>query len=356
MRVLILGGTGFSGPHVVRRLCALGHDVAVFHRGQHEPELPPEVVHIHDPAISVGERRFTHHREEFERFAPDLVLDTLAMNEADARAAVDSFHHLVSRMVVLSSQDVYRTYGRLHGTEPGPPVPVPVAEDGLLRERLYPHRTEPLRAADDPQRGLDFYDKIVVERLFMEQPEFKGTVLRLPAVYGPDDAQHRLFPALKRMDDGRPAIIIPESLAQWRWTRGYVENIAEAIVLAVMDERAAGQIYNAGEPDALTHVEWLQAIARASGWRGRVVAVPEDALPEKRRSQVDHAQDFVADTSRIRRELGYREVVPREEALRRTVAWERAHSPEVIDSEAFDYAVDDAILAQGIGVTVCQVG
>jgi nucleoside-diphosphate-sugar epimerase len=36
------------------------------------------------------------------------------------------------------------------------------------------------------------------------------------------------------------------------------------------------------------------------------------------------AQHWVVDTSRIRRELGYRERIAREEAIRRTVAWERA--------------------------------
>ena len=345
MRVLVLGGTGFTGPHVVRRLCALGHVVAVYHRGRHEPDLPPEVVHIHEPAIEFLDRRLSAHRNDFRRFAPDLVLDALAMNEQDARATVETFRGMVSRMVVLSSQDVYRTYGRLHRTEPGPPVRVPVAEDGPLRERLYPHRSDPPRAADDPRRGLDLYDKIPVERRFMDQPEFRGTVLRLPAVYGPDDAQHRLFPYLKRMDDGRPAILLAEPLGRWRWTRGYVENVAEAIALAVVDERAAGRIYNVGEPDALSEADWVEAIGRAAGWSGRVVAVPAEHLPARLRPRIDYSQDFVADTGRIRRELGHRETVPRAEALRRTVEWERANPPESIDPDQFDYAAEDAALA-----------
>lgn len=40
MRVLVLGGTNFIGPPVVRRLVDLGHEVAVFHRGQTQAELP----------------------------------------------------------------------------------------------------------------------------------------------------------------------------------------------------------------------------------------------------------------------------------------------------------------------------
>ena len=47
MRVLVLGGTGLTGPFAVRRLCGLGHQVTVFHRGGHEAELPGSVSHIH---------------------------------------------------------------------------------------------------------------------------------------------------------------------------------------------------------------------------------------------------------------------------------------------------------------------
>jgi nucleoside-diphosphate-sugar epimerase len=42
----------------------------------------------------------------------------------------------------------------------------------------------------------------------MNQNEFPVTILRLPALYGPGDKRHRLFPYLKRMDDVRPAILV----------------------------------------------------------------------------------------------------------------------------------------------------
>ena len=44
MRILIIGGTIFIGKHVVRRLDERGHDVTLFHRGEHEaPDLPPHL-------------------------------------------------------------------------------------------------------------------------------------------------------------------------------------------------------------------------------------------------------------------------------------------------------------------------
>ena len=97
-------------------------------------------------------------------------------------------------------------------------------------------------------RWLDDYDKILVERVVIGEPDLPGTILRLPMIYGPGDDAHRLFPYLKRMDDGRPAILMEEVRARWRWARGYVEDVAEAVVSAVLDDRAAGRVYNVSEP------------------------------------------------------------------------------------------------------------
>ena len=60
----------------------------------------------------------------------------------------------------------------------------------------------------------------------------------------------------------------------------------------------------------------------------------------------DARQPLVADSSRIRAELGYRELTAPADAYARTVAWERAHPPEQIDPAAFDYAAEDAALAE----------
>lgn len=245
----------------------------------------------------------------------------IPMNKRDARGVMQTFGGIARRVVAISSQDVYQAYDIVRGLRPGPRALVPLSEESPLRERLYPYG-----------RDVEEYEKILVERIVMGDAELVGTVLRLPAVYGPGDYQHRLFPYLKRMDDGRPAILIEAGMSRWRWTYGYVEDVADAIALAVTDERAAGRIYNAGEPDPLPWTEWVREIGRATGWSGEVVAVPKDRLPEHLNWGLESTnQCLVADTSRIRQELGYEETVPRNEALHRTVAWERKHPPEDFD-------------------------
>jgi len=61
------------------------------------------------------------------------------------------------------------------------------------------------------------------------------------------------------------------------------------------------------------------------------VTIPEARLPEALRAGFDTSQDLVVSTQRIRSELGHQETVPRAEAIRRTIEWERANSPGEIE-------------------------
>ncbi|WP_228059703.1 NAD-dependent epimerase/dehydratase family protein [Plectonema radiosum] len=43
MKILIIGGTNFIGPFLVRHLLTMGHDITLFHRGKTKAELPQNV-------------------------------------------------------------------------------------------------------------------------------------------------------------------------------------------------------------------------------------------------------------------------------------------------------------------------
>jgi len=332
MRIVVIGGTGFIGARVIVRL-ALAHQVTVLHRGKHNPRLPAPVRRIS------GDRdKLTEHATEFKRLSPDVVLDMISGDERQARAVVDAFRGIAGRLVTISSMDVYRSYEITLGLSAGPLEPVPLTEDSPLRTVLYPLRNRSLATIFDwvtPE-----YDKIIVERVARSEPELPATVLRLPMVYGPGDPLRRFFPFLKRMDDGRPAILIEESWARWEGSMGYVEEVAAAIALAVTTEAAAGRIYNIAEADTLPWAGWARAVGQAAGWNGRIVVLPRDRTPEHLRPPFNAEQHWTPDSSRIRTELGYCETIPREEALARTVAWERAH-PAAFDASAFNYEAED---------------
>lgn len=332
MKMLIIGGTGFISGAVVRALSAQGHELTVFHRGKTDGELPNSVSHL------LGDRQhLSDFAAEFRRIAPDVVVDTVPMSERDAQLVMETFKGIAGRVVALSSGDVYHGFGLLTGFESGPIEPLPLSEDAPLRRQFYLYRGS--------LPGRDDYEKILVERVVMGDPDLPGTILRLPMVYGPGDRQRRWHAYLKRMDDRRPAIILDEGMAQWRGSRGYVDSVAEAVAQAAGDERAAGQIYNVADPDTPAEAEWVRLIGRIAGWQGEIVSMPSERLPEHLRANMRTEQHLIMDSTRIRRELGYAETISREEALHRTIAWERAHTPAEIDPKRFDYAAEDAALA-----------
>jgi nucleoside-diphosphate-sugar epimerase len=335
MRVLVVGGTGFIGRHVVRRLIETGKTVTVLHRGQTNPGLPAGVNYLS------GERsNIQAFASDFKRIAPDVTLDMICYNKQEATSLVAALDSTCKRLVVTSSMDVYRSYGLLLGLEQGAPDAGPLKEDSPLRESEYPHRGNPKSPADFAK----YYEKRYVERVVSSAAHLNPTILRLPAVYGPGDKYHRTFEYLKRMDDGREKIILEENRSRWRWTRGYVENVADAIALAVIDARSAGRVYNVGEPDGLTEAEWVRSIGEAAGWRGEVVTLPRDKMPAHLDFHFNWEYQLECDTTRIRSELEYEERVSRVEAMRRTVDWERANPPDQVDAAGFNYSAEDQTL------------
>jgi len=189
------------------------------------------------------------------------------------------------------------------------------------------------------------YDKVAVEEEVMKDPAIAATILRLPMIYGPGDRLHRLFPVIKRVADGRSSMLLPEDFAAWRGPRAYVENIAHAIALAATSERAAGKIYNVCEEPTLSELAWRGRIAQEMQWPGKFVTLPKARTPKQLWFPGNSDQHVVATSGRIRSELGYQEPVGLEESIRRTVAWEKENPPAMIDPQQFDYAAEDAALA-----------
>jgi nucleoside-diphosphate-sugar epimerase len=310
----------------------------VFNRGSTLTQLPEGVEQITGDRHSL--RDFT---SRFRALAPSVVIDMCAYNESEAALLMDVFNGIARRVVVVSSMDVYRGWDRFFNRDTSADIQVsPFTEESPLRERFYPKREQ----APDASDWRYDYEKILVERAVSKYPDLPSTILRLASIYGPGDPQRRLFDTLKRMDDKRPAILLDEAKAKWRWTWGYVENAAQAIVLATTDRRAENRIYNIGEEQARTQEEWIQALARITGWNGRLLVVNESELPAHLQDSgpVDFRQDLASHSGKIRRELNYTEMVSFDDGLARTVDWLRKNPPLNIDPKEFDYEAEDACL------------
>lgn len=339
MRILLIGGNGFIGRFVVTALKQRGHTLALFHRGT--TAAPAGVGEIR------GDRnQLNVSAQELKRFAPDVVIDFVLSSGSQAEELMNIFRGTARRVVMLSSIDVYRAVGISHGTEHGPLQEVPLTEESELRRHLHPYPAENMQHLRKVFAWVtDDYDKIPAERVVMNDHKLPATVLRLPMVYGPGDPLRRFYPVVKRILDGRQHIIFPETLAGWRTPRGYVENVASAIVLAATDERAARRVYNVCEEPAFSELEWARKIAAQMRWNGDFVVLPLERTPRHLVQPGNAAQHWTASSARIRQELGYHEPVAIEEAIRRTISWERENPPAGALMAQFDYPAEDAALA-----------
>jgi nucleoside-diphosphate-sugar epimerase len=338
VRILVIGGNGFIGSPLVRQLRQSGHEIAVFHRQAFNPSGDMRQI--------LGDRnRLIEHRDEIAKFAPEVVIDLILSSGGQARALMHSLSGIVRRAVAISSMDVYRAWGVVHGVEHGELEPLPITENSPLRttRQLYPPETFKMMASIFSWLD-DEYDKIAVEEAVMGDAELPGTVLRLPMVYGPGDPLHRFFPLLKRIADGRSFVLLSDDFARWRGPRGYVENVAHAIAIAATSDRAAGRIYNICEEPTLPEVDWQKQIAKQMRWTGEFVVLSRAQVPKHLLQPGNAAQHVVVSSERIRSELDFQELVEIPEAIRRTIAWEQQNQPATVNSQHFDYVSEDAAL------------
>jgi nucleoside-diphosphate-sugar epimerase len=162
------------------------------------------------------------------------------------------------------------------------------------------------------------------------------TVIRPPAVYGPrDTAIYRVFTAVKRH-------VLPVLKTGGRFTLVHAEDLARAVHLALVDSRAAGQVYFVGEPDITDYVEVGAQVCRALGTWAYTISPPAFLLgtgalvaeawgavtrtaPLLTREKVREirAGDWICSSAKIRTQLGWEPRLSLEEGIRRTADWYR---------------------------------
>jgi len=339
MRILLIGGNGFIGSPLARELRAGGHAVAVFHRNA-------DVHSTGDMVRIKGDRsHLSDSLDQIQQFSPQVIVDLILSSGEQVPELMNTARRVAQRVVAISSMDVYRAWGVVHQSEPGPPEPLPLTEDSAVRTNRHLYPPETIRMMQSIFSWVDeSYDKIAVEEAVLNNSDVAGTILRLPMVYGPGDPLHRFFPLLKRFADGRPFIPLAEDLAAWRGPRGYVENIAHAIALAATLDQAVGRIYNVCEEPVLSELAWQTRIGAQAQWHGKFVVMPRERTPKHLLQPGNPAQHVVVSSERIRAELGYKEPVDSDQAIRRTIAWEQNNPPATINLQQFDYAAEDAAL------------
>ena len=116
MRILLIGGTGFIGSFLAPELQRQGAEVATLTRGR------SPIAHADGLTRIIGDRkRLRDALSSIRAFAPDVVVDLVLSSGTQARELMSVLHGATGRVVAISSIDVYRACGILHGLEDGPP-------------------------------------------------------------------------------------------------------------------------------------------------------------------------------------------------------------------------------------------
>ena len=327
-RALVIGGTGPSGPFVVQGLVDRGFETTILHSGNHEPpEIPPEVEHVHTDAYDPENVRAALDGRTF-----DVCIATYGRLRRNAEILAGR----VGQFISVGGFPGYQGYMNAPLFDP-PGMPIPTREDGP-------------RVDDPSQDEKGFRIARTEDQLFEAQPN--ATHFRYPWVYGPRQPAPREWSIVRRILDGRTPIIVAEdglSLSSF----GYVENLAHALLLAVdHPEKAAGQVYNAADQQVLTIRQVIEVIAKALAHRFEIVSMPwEIAWPARPLVAQPWTTHRIVSIAKLESELGYRDVVPPQEALARTARWLVEHPPEpggveeMVLQDPFDYAAEDALIA-----------
>jgi nucleoside-diphosphate-sugar epimerase len=321
--IAIIGGTGFIGRAVAERAVRRGLQPVAIARGEHPVDLPPGAVFEaadrmdRDALVTVLRK----HRVE-------TVIDIYALGMLNTRAVLDAMGEIGGRYMLLSSVDVYANYGGLLRKESPAVQPQPATEDDPLRDFRYPYRGNPHRPKGVSAELFEDYDKIVLEEAANADSRFATTVIRAPMIFGPRDRQHRFAWAINAVRAGG-VVRLDERAAKWPNSYGFVDDVAEAMLLAALDPRAAGRTYNVGQDFVRTPIEWLLMFGVVMNQRIEVETVPaaDKALLHERADATDLSYPLTLDTARIRAELGFTEPTELRDALLATIAYEAQQAP-----------------------------
>ncbi len=325
-KVLLVGGTGPTGPFVVEGLRARGARITILHRGTHElPELE-DLEHIHvDPhdATALG--------------------NALADRRFDV--AVVMYGRLKEIAGLLAGKAGYVI--AIGGT------------NYALGDHHWLVEGHPYRATRAGEKMLE-----AEQALFHAAGKgaYSATLLRYANVYGPRQTAPREWSLVRRFRDGRRRFVLLDSGISLE-TRIFARNGAAA-VLAAYDQpgKANGESFNVADDYPLTDRERLALVAQAMGVSDyQAVSMPTAlARPAwfwsvgrngNKPGELPEIGHRLLSTEKIRSRLGYRAPVSPEEGLRETVRFYQDHPPEPGSlteqklGDPFDYEGEDRYFA-----------
>ena len=309
MRILVTGGAGFIGSHLVEKLLAAGDAVIIL----------DDFNDFYDPQIK---------RANIAGFGKDVTVwhvdlrDGAAVRSLFHREKVDAIAHLAARAGVRPSIQLPQLYydtnvtGTLHLLEAarvtgverfvfassssvyGASKTVPFSEDQHLTQTLSPYAAT----------------KVAGEFLcstYSHLYQIRVVALRYFTVYGPrqrpDLAIHQFT---RRIYAGQPIDQFGDGSTRRDYT--YIDDVIQGTMAALKYDGSRYDIFNLGESDTIQLKELISAIENVLGRKGKVNRLPE---------QPGDMPLTCADISKARKLLGYNPTMKFSEGLPKFIDW-----------------------------------
>jgi GDP-L-fucose synthase len=301
MKVLVTGGTGFLGSHLVDRLVGDGHDVFVANRRvfdltrwedaqrMFEAAQPERVFHLAAEVGGIGANLASPGRYWYA----NLMMGAHALEQSRL--------HGVEKLVIVGTVCAYPKL-----------TPVPFREENLWDG--YPEET-------NAPYGVAKKTLLVGAQAYREQYGLHSVFLLPTNLYGPRDKFHptnaHVIPDLIRK-----MIESPKEVVLWgdgSPTREflYVDDCVEGLVLAA-DRYDGAEPVNLGAGKEISIRDLADVVAEVTGFTGRIEWDRTKPNGQPRRS---------VDASRARELFGFDASTPLRDGLERTVAWYRQQAP-----------------------------
>jgi UDP-glucuronate 4-epimerase len=314
MKIIVTGGAGFIGSHVVTALLQAEHEVTVIDdfNDFYDPAIKRANVASFASFVEMAEidlREWESVRDFFARVKPDAVIHLAARagvrpSILDPKLYIDTnitgtFHVLEAARLSGCHQVLFASSSSVYGLSKS----VPFREDQPLLQSLSPYAAT----------------KISGEQLcgnFVNLYGFRVVVLRFFTVYGPgqrpDLAIHSFTDAI---ENGRTIRQFGDGTTRRDYT--YIDDIVQGVIGALSFVQGEGplfEIFNLGENETTTLSALIKAIERSLGKKAIIERLPE---------QKGDMPLTAADISKARTLLGYAPSTPIREGIPKFVAWYR---------------------------------
>lgn len=332
--VFVLGGTGFVGRHVARRLADHGWDVTVVSTGA--TLIPREVTDMRHVRFDRRQDSLTDLLD-----GADVLVDVIPYEIEDGHQLV-RLGERVGSIVAISTTSVYvgdqgRTMDEATSEEDFPSMPVPILET-----------QPPVQGATATYSSK----KAAIEDVLLGQDEIPVAVIRPCPIYGPGDTLCREWYFVKRALDDRPFVLRADEGGMIFHTTS-VHNLAEMVRVAA--ETSPHGAFNCGDPDPpdVRRIAWSIAGVVDHEW-DEVVLPPDLSKEWQVRNPWAAFHPWMVSMEKAERDLGYRPVATYAAAVGECVDFEATRNRdwrEVLPKaaqylgEMFDYELEDRNLA-----------